>query len=63
MTLALDTYKEDYSLLRAAVVTTLAACALSAALSSRCLPMSKIDDGTVVMREDSTITIVIPDKR
>lgn len=62
MTITLESTKNNLPTLLVAVscVFLLAAWRVK---PSYCSPISKINEGKVVVREDSIITVVIPDKR
>lgn len=53
--------KQELTILFAAV--TIAFAGYKAATAPHYLPTSKIEEGTVVVRNDSVTTVVIPDRR
>lgn len=60
-TLQRQTVKQELMILF--VVTAIAFAGYMTATTPRYLPASKIEEGTVVVRNDSVTTVVIPDRR
>lgn len=56
-----QTVRQDLMILFA--VTTIALAGYWSATAPHHLPTSKIEEGTVVVRNDSVTTVVIPDRR
>ncbi|WP_099465562.1 hypothetical protein [Parabacteroides provencensis] len=60
-TLQRQTVKQELMILLA--VTTIAFAGYRQAAAPHYMPASKIEEGTVVQRNDSVTTVIIPDKR
>lgn len=60
-TLQRQTVKQELMILLAVAIITFAS--YQQATVPHCLPTSKIEEGTVVVRNDSVTTVIIPDIR
>ena len=54
--------KQDLMILLAAVLTTITFIGYRSTVAPHYLPTSKIEEGTVVVKNDSVTTIIIPDR-
>lgn len=62
-TIQRQTIKQDLVILLAVALTTATFIGYRSTVAPHYLPTSKIEEGTVVVRNDSVTTIIIPDKR
>lgn len=62
-TIQRQTIKQDLIILLVAAITTATFIGYRSTEAPHYLPTSKIEEGTVVVRNDSVTTIIIPDKR
>lgn len=58
-----QTVKQDLVILLAVALTTATFIGYRSTVAPHYLPTSKIEEGTIVIRNDSVTTIIIPDKR
>lgn len=61
-TIQKQSVKQDLMILLAAVLTTITFIGYRSTVAPHYLPTSKIEEGTVVVKNDSVTTIIIPDR-
>ena len=57
-----QTVKQDLAILLAVALTTATFIGYRSTVAAHYLPTSKIEEGTVVVKNDSVTTIIIPDR-
>lgn len=62
-TIQKQSIKQDLMILLMAAVITATFIGYRSTVATHYLPASKIEEGTVVVKNDSVTTIIIPDKR
>lgn len=63
VTIQKQSIKQDITALLVAIAITAAFIGYRSTIAPCYMPTSKIEEGTVVVRNDSIITVVIPDRR
>ena len=62
-TIQKQSVKQDLTALLVATAITIGFIGYRSTVAPHYMPTSKIEEGTVVVRNDSVITVVIPDRR